>query len=72
MEATLEAESEWGERCEQAARGSLLSEVKGSWLNGGNIPGKQVGVRTYLGGIGEYRATGNGATKDAWEGFNSF
>lgn len=69
VEATFQAESGWGERCEQAAKGSLFSEVKDSWLSGGNVPEKPVGVRTYLGGLGSYRAMGNSATKDTWEGF---
>lgn len=69
VEATLKAECEWGEKCEWAAKGSLFSEVKGSWLSGGNVPGKPVGVRTYLGGLGDYRTMGNDATKDGWKGF---
>lgn len=69
VEATFEAESEWGEKCKRAATGSLFSEVKGSWLSGGNVPGKPGGVRTYLGGLGDYRAMGMSAMKDEWEGF---
>lgn len=73
VEATIKAECEWGEKCEWAAKGSLFSEVKGSWLSGGGgVPGKPVGVRTYLGGLGDYRVIGNDATKDAWKGFSPF
>ena len=39
---------------------------------GGDVPGKPVGVRTYLGGLGDYRVIGNDATKDAWKGFSPF
>jgi cyclohexanone monooxygenase len=69
VEATQEAEDEWGLACENAAKGNLFNKLTNSWFTGGNIPGKVLGVRAYFGGLGSYRAIGISATKDTWKGF---
>ncbi|OAL37680.1 hypothetical protein AYO20_03187 [Fonsecaea nubica] len=50
IEATPEAEKEWGLECERVAEGSLFKETA-SWIFGRNIPGKKYAMRFYFGGL---------------------
>lgn len=69
VDATRASQDGWDRLCRELAEGSIFSKAKYSWLNGGNIPGKQNSVRAYLGGIGSHRAVWNKAVNETWEGF---
>ncbi|EAW06432.1 flavin-containing monooxygenase [Aspergillus clavatus NRRL 1] len=55
IEATEEAQREWGEHCDQISDGLLLRLVP-QWLFGQNVPGKATSTLFYLGGVGRFRA----------------
>jgi len=53
IEATQEAEDEWLELCDKLAEGTIFKEGK-SWIFGYNIPGKNVALMFYFGGLEKY------------------
>ncbi|OJJ52110.1 hypothetical protein ASPSYDRAFT_95945 [Aspergillus sydowii CBS 593.65] len=69
VDATRASQDGWDRLCRELAEGSIFSKAEYSWLNGGNIPGKQNSVRAFLGGLGSYRAVWNKAVNETWEGF---
>jgi cyclohexanone monooxygenase len=54
IEATAEAEDQWGGLCEETVSRTLFPLTK-SWYNGGNVPGKSRSGLAYFGGMKNYR-----------------
>lgn len=50
---TPEAEAAWVQKCEDIAAGSLFKDTA-SWIFGNNVSGKQIALRFYFGGMGNY------------------
>jgi cation diffusion facilitator CzcD-associated flavoprotein CzcO len=55
IEATAQAEADWGATVRGLAQASLFPRAK-SWYMGANIPGKPISPALYLGGAPAYRA----------------
>ncbi|KAF9635020.1 hypothetical protein BFW01_g5915 [Lasiodiplodia theobromae] len=68
MEATPEAEADWGQRCEQMMEGSLFKHSS-SWITGRNVEGRAYACRFFLGGIKLYRSAWRDAQDQGWPGF---
>lgn len=68
VEATPEAEAEWGQRCEKMMEGSLFKHSS-SWITGRNVEGRASACRFFLGGIKLYRSACRDAQDQGWPGF---
>lgn len=68
IEATREAEQEWGDYVE-AQNAQTLMPFTGSWWTGANIPGKKQQQLTYLRGLWTYENEVM-AKLDGWKGFD--
>ncbi|KAK4999505.1 hypothetical protein LTR66_001483 [Elasticomyces elasticus] len=71
VEATEQAEADWGKTCEKAVEGSLFKETA-SWIFGSNIPGKPVALRFYFGGLGSFRQEVRKVAEGGYAGFKPF
>jgi len=69
VQATQRAEDEWAETCNEASEKVLYRKGQGSWLYGGNIPGKKRSVLFYLGGLASYRKHLQYVTQNGYQGF---
>ena len=54
IEPSIQAEDDWIENVNEAAKGKIMAEVP-SWFNGGNIPGQKTYTRIFLGGRPAFR-----------------
>ena len=54
IEPSIQAEDDWIENVNEAAKGMIMAEVP-SWFNGGNIPGQKTYTRIFLGGRPAFR-----------------
>ena len=68
IEATAEAEAEWGAEVARAAKVSLRSTCD-SWYVGSNIPGKARVFMPYIGGFPKYVETCDAVVADGYAGF---
>ncbi|RTE81792.1 hypothetical protein BHE90_003693 [Fusarium euwallaceae] len=68
IEATLQAEDDWGKATDATVQGTLMNETN-SWWNGGNIPGKKIQTLVFNVGISRYEEICRGKLA-TWEGFD--
>jgi cyclohexanone monooxygenase len=68
IEATVNAENEWGAHVNQVANFTLFPQAN-SWYMGANIPGKPRVFMPYIGGVGVYRQKCDEIAADGYEGF---
>lgn len=68
VEATAEAEQDWGRRCKAVADLTLMPRVE-SWYTGANVEGKPKGFPIFVGGANTYREI---CDKVAAEGYSGF
>lgn len=68
IEATQEAEANWGETCNEIANMTLFPKAE-SWIFGANIPGKANAVRFYMGGLCNYRSVLQDVVANDYRGF---
>ncbi|KKZ68343.1 hypothetical protein EMCG_06019 [[Emmonsia] crescens] len=68
IEATVESEEEWMQRCERIADRSLFKGTS-SWLFGSNVSGKKEAVRFFLGGLKNYNRVLRNVAEGRLRGF---
>ena len=68
IEATSEAEREWGDHSNHLIRNMLTSDVN-SWFFGTNIPGKAQAFLFYAGGGPAYRSKCDEVAANNYDGF---
>ncbi len=68
IEATREAEDEWGAHVNEVASMTLYP-LANSWYMGANVPGKPRVFLPYVGGVGPYRDICDGVVADGYRGF---
>ena len=68
VEATAEAETAWTAACEELAGHTLFAKVD-SFINGGNIPGKQKQAFFFFAGLAGYRQKLREVTDGGYTGF---
>jgi len=68
IEATAQAQQEWGEHCSKLAEGSLMLKAN-SWYVGANIPGKPRVFLPYIGGLPRYMDECADVAQDSYRGF---
>jgi cyclohexanone monooxygenase len=68
IEATREAEREWGAHLAEIAEPSLFPHAK-SWYMGANVPGKKTELLAYIGGLPTYLQKCNDSAEKGYEGF---
>ena len=68
IEATPAAEDEWMQHMHTVSEGSLLY-LANSWYMGANIPGKPRALRSYLGGLENYRPQSAAGEANAYAKF---
>ncbi len=68
IEATAEAELQWGEHVKALADATLFPQAD-SWYMGANIPGKPRVFLPYIGGFGTYRKLCQELAEKGYEGF---
>jgi cation diffusion facilitator CzcD-associated flavoprotein CzcO len=68
-EAQPQATEQWVEHVNEAAKATLLPQVKHSWYLGANIPGKPRVFMPYAGGMTRYRAICEDVAAKAYAGF---
>lgn len=68
IEATGEAEAQWGAHVKELADDTLFPQTD-SWYLGANIPGKPRVFLPYVGGFGTYRKLCDDVAAKAYEGF---
>ncbi|RSL85564.1 hypothetical protein CEP52_016112 [Fusarium oligoseptatum] len=68
IEATLQAEDDWGKATDATVQGTVMNETN-SWWNGGNIPGKKIQTLVFNEGISRYEEICRGKLA-TWEGFD--
>lgn len=68
IEATLEAQQDWGEQCSKLAEGSLMLKAN-SWYVGANIPGKPRVFLPFIGGLPRYVQECAEVAQDSYRGF---
>jgi cation diffusion facilitator CzcD-associated flavoprotein CzcO len=69
IEATAQAQADWGAEVAAAASGSLRSTCN-SWYVGANVPGKPRVFMPYIGGFPKYEEHCNRAAANGYEGFD--
>jgi cation diffusion facilitator CzcD-associated flavoprotein CzcO len=69
IEATPEAQQQWGEHCTEVAEGSLMLKAN-SWYVGANIPGKPRVFLPYIGGFGRYQDECAEVARERYKGFD--
>ena len=67
VEATHEAEANWGDTCDTLAYATLFPHTA-SWIFGVNVPGKPRTVVFYMAGLGAYRRKLEEVKEDAYHG----
>ena len=68
IEATAEAEAQWGAHVKELADGTLFPQTD-SWYMGANMPGKPRVFLPYTGGFGTYRQLCQDLAARGYEGF---
>jgi len=68
IEATREAQAEWGEEVLQAASHSLFLKAD-SWYMGANVPGKPRVILPYMGGFANYAERCDEIARSGYPGF---
>lgn len=68
VEATVEAEDEWTDICDDISANSLFRKTD-SWIFGANVPGKKKSVLFYFGGLGNYRKVLDEVRQRGYRGF---
>lgn len=68
IEASAEAEANWGEHVNAIAEGTLFPQAN-SWYMGANVCGKSRQILPYVGGVGEYRRRTLEIAADGYRGF---
>ncbi|OLT41670.1 cyclopentanone 1,2-monooxygenase [Saccharomonospora sp. CUA-673] len=68
VEATPEAEREWGDHVAELTEATLFPLAK-SWYMGANVPGKKIELLNYPGGLPTYLQKCNESAKQGYEGF---
>ncbi|HWE54189.1 MAG TPA: NAD(P)/FAD-dependent oxidoreductase [Acidimicrobiales bacterium] len=68
VEATAEAEEEWGDQVAAAVETTLYAKAN-SWYVGANIPGKQRVFMPYTGGFAKYESICEQVVDSGYEGF---
>jgi cyclohexanone monooxygenase len=68
IEADPDAERDWMEQVNAQARKSMISRTD-SWMNGGNIPGKQRSYVFFFGHFGYYRKLCTRIAEQGYQGF---
>jgi cyclohexanone monooxygenase len=68
IEATPEAEQEWGEHVQEVANRTLYPRAN-SWYMGSNIEGKPRAFLPYVGGVGSYRKRCARIAEEGYAGF---
>ena len=70
IEATLDAQNEWGEHVNEVASGTMYTAPNcGSWYLGANIEGKPRVFMPYVGGVGRYRGICDEVAAEGYRGF---
>jgi cation diffusion facilitator CzcD-associated flavoprotein CzcO len=69
IEATPEAQEQWGEHCSNVAEGSLMLKAN-SWYVGANIPGKPRVFLPYIGGFARYQDECAEVSREQYKGFD--
>lgn len=69
INATREAELAWKNTVETFSAATLRHNLKSSWYNGTNIPGKKKEALNYAGGLPTYITTITEVADKGWEGF---
>ncbi|GAB3694078.1 flavin-containing monooxygenase [Saccharopolyspora tripterygii] len=70
IEATEEAERDWGREVQEAADRTLLPKAESSWYLGANVPGKPRVFMPYAGGLAHYASLCDQAATNDYEGFH--
>ncbi|MGQ0481714.1 MAG: flavin-containing monooxygenase [Pseudonocardia sp.] len=70
IEATAEAEADWGAHVAEVASYTLFPLAKHSWYLGANIPGKPRVFTPYAGGAGKYRKRCAEVAAQGYRGFS--
>ncbi|TWF95191.1 flavin-containing monooxygenase [Saccharopolyspora dendranthemae] len=70
IEATEEAERDWGREVREAADRTLLPKAESSWYLGANVPGKPRVFMPYAGGLAHYATLCDRAAHNDYEGFH--
>jgi cation diffusion facilitator CzcD-associated flavoprotein CzcO len=68
LEATPEAQRDWGEHCSKLAEGSLMLKAN-SWYVGANIPGKPRVFLPFIGGLPRYMDECAEVARGSYRGF---
>jgi cation diffusion facilitator CzcD-associated flavoprotein CzcO len=68
IEADPDAERDWMEQVNAQAKNSMISRAD-SWMNGGNIPGKQRSYVFFFGHFGYYRKLCTRIAEQGYQGF---
>ncbi|QGU06595.1 Phenylacetone monooxygenase [Corynebacterium occultum] len=68
IEASAEAEAEWGEHVNEVAAQTLFPQAN-SWYMGANVAGKSRQILPYVGGVGNYRRRTLEIAADGYRGF---
>lgn len=68
MEASAEAELEWGEHVNEVAAHTLFPQAD-SWYMGANVAGKSRQILPYVGGVGAYRRRTLDIAAEGYPGF---
>jgi cyclohexanone monooxygenase len=68
VEATVDAEREWGAHVNQVANMTLFPQAN-SWYMGANVPGKPRLFMPYIGGVGPYRMKCDEVAAAGYAGF---
>ncbi|GMU79486.1 MAG: putative (cyclohexanone) monooxygenase [Acidimicrobiia bacterium] len=70
IEATEEAQAEWGDHVRAVAQGTMfVAPTCNSWYVGANIPGKPRVFLPYVGGLDRYIAQADAVVESGYEGF---
>ena len=69
IEATEQAQDNWGAEVNRAAAETLLPQVQHSWYLGANVPGKPRAFMPYPGGLARYRDICNNVARNGYKGF---
>ncbi|WP_238366877.1 flavin-containing monooxygenase [Mesobacterium pallidum] len=69
IEVTEDAQDAWVRHVNEVADATLMFEGKNSWYIGANVPGKPRVFMPYLGGVADYLAALEDATRDGYRGF---
>jgi len=70
IEATPEAETQWGKHSDEVAKGNLRATID-TWYVGANIPGKPRSLMPYIGGFPLYTEKCQAVVDSNYAGFNT-